>query len=168
MLTTLFGALGLALAAVGLFGVLAYNVERRTGEIGVRMALGANRGHVLGMVLGGALRQVVLGLAIGIPASIGAGRLMTTQLFGVEPSDPMMLAAATLLLGLAAIVAAFIPGLAGVVRGTDDRTPHRVTFAYGAGGRNRGPELSPATMASASSKRGSRTFSRSRRQWTKP
>jgi len=108
-LTMLFGGLGLVLAAVGLYGVLAYMVERRTGEIGVRMALGADRGRVMAMVLRGALWQVGVGLAIGLPAAIGAGRLMTTQLFGVKPSDPLMLAFAALLLGLAALVASMIP-----------------------------------------------------------
>jgi ABC-type antimicrobial peptide transport system permease subunit len=108
-LTTLFGALGLVLAAVGLFGVLAYMVERRTGEIGLRMALGADRGRVVGMVLAGAFRQVSIGLGIGIPAAIGAGKLMTVQLFAVEPWDPVMLAIATLLLGLGALVASMIP-----------------------------------------------------------
>jgi predicted permease len=108
-LTTLFGVLGLVLAAVGLYGVLAYSVERRTGEIGVRMALGADRGRVIGMVLGGAFRQVGVGLALGIPAAIAASRLMTAQLFGVQPGDPAMLVAATLLLALAALFAAVIP-----------------------------------------------------------
>jgi ABC-type antimicrobial peptide transport system permease subunit len=108
-LTTLFGGLGLVLAAVGLFGVLAYMVERRTGEIGVRMALGADRGRVVGMVLAGAFRQVCVGLGIGIPAAIGAGKLMTVQLFGVEPWDPFMLTVATLLLGTGALVASMIP-----------------------------------------------------------
>jgi putative ABC transport system permease protein len=108
-LTMLFGGLGLVLAAVGLFGVLAYMVERRTGEIGVRMALGADRGRVVGMVLAGAFRQVGAGLGIGIPAAIGAGKLMTVQLFGVQPWDPVMLAIATLLLGVGALVAAMIP-----------------------------------------------------------
>jgi predicted permease len=108
-LTTLFGVLGLVLAAVGLFGVLAYMVERRTGEIGLRMALGADRGRVVGMVLAGAFLQVGLGLGIGIPAAIGAGKLMTAQLFGVEPWDPVMLMIATLLLGLGALVASLIP-----------------------------------------------------------
>jgi ABC-type antimicrobial peptide transport system permease subunit len=108
-LVTLFGVLGLVLAAVGLHGVLAYMVERRTGEIGVRMALGADRGRVIGMVLGGAYWQVGIGLALGIPAAIGAGRLMTNQLFGVKPWDPVMLAVAAVLLGLAALVASAIP-----------------------------------------------------------
>jgi ABC-type antimicrobial peptide transport system permease subunit len=97
------------LAAVGLFGVLAYMVERRTGEIGVRMALGADRGRVVGMVLAGAFRQVGLGLGIGIPAAVGAGKLMTVQLFGVEPGDPGMLAITSLLLGVGALVASMIP-----------------------------------------------------------
>jgi putative ABC transport system permease protein len=108
-LTMLFGALGLVLAAVGLYGVLAYMVERRTSEIGVRMALGADRGRVIGMVLGGAFWQVGVGLALGLPAAIGAGTLMTTQLFGVKPWDPVMLTLATLLLGLAALLASVIP-----------------------------------------------------------
>ena len=108
-LTMLFGALGLALAAVGIYGILAYMVERRTGEIGVRMALGAGRRNVIGMVLGGALWQVLIGLAIGIPGAIAAARLMRAQLFHVEPWDPMMLIAATLLLSLAALLASAIP-----------------------------------------------------------
>jgi predicted permease len=108
-LTTLFGVLGLVLAAVGLYGVMAYMVERRTGEIGVRMALGADRGRVIGMVIGGALRPVGVGLGIGIPSAIGAGRLMTAQLFDVKPWDPIMLTLATLLLGLAALLASWVP-----------------------------------------------------------
>ena len=76
-LTTLFGVLGLVLAAVGLYGVMAYTVEQRTSEIGVRMALGADRGAVVWMVLRGAFSQVGIGLALGIPAAIGAGKLMT-------------------------------------------------------------------------------------------
>ena len=79
-LTTLFGGLGLVLSAIGLYGVMAYMVEQRTAEIGVRMALGADRGRVLRMVLRGAFSQVAIGLAIGIPAAIGAGKLMTRQL----------------------------------------------------------------------------------------
>jgi predicted permease len=108
-LTTLFGALGLVLAAIGLYGVLAYTVERRTGEIGVRMALGADRRRVIGMVLRGAFWQVGIGLALGIPAAIGAGKLMAAQLFGVDPWDPVMLTLATSMLGLAAFLASAIP-----------------------------------------------------------
>jgi predicted permease len=108
-LTWLFGAVGLLLAAVGLYGVTAYGVEQRTSEIGVRMALGANRGSVMVMVLRGAFWQVGFGLALGIPAAIGAGYLIASQLFGVRPWDPLMLSGATLLLGLAALIAAVIP-----------------------------------------------------------
>ncbi len=108
-LTWLFGAIGLALAAIGLYGVTAYGVEQRTSEIGVRMALGADRGSVVAMVLRGAFWQVGIGLGIGIPAAIGAGYLIASQLFGVRPWNPLLLAGATALLALAALVAAVIP-----------------------------------------------------------
>jgi putative ABC transport system permease protein len=108
-LTSLFGALGLVLAAVGLYGVMAYLVEQRTSEIGVRMALGADRVQVVKMVLQGALWQVAIGLAIGIPGAIVAGKLMKDQLFGIQPWDPVMLTIATLLLGLAALLASVVP-----------------------------------------------------------
>jgi putative ABC transport system permease protein len=108
-LTMLFGALGLVLAAVGLYGVMAYTVEQRTSEIGVRMALGADRGRVVRMVLYGAFSQVGMGLALGIPAALGAGRLMTHQLFGVQPGDPVRLALAIVLLCAAALLASLLP-----------------------------------------------------------
>jgi putative ABC transport system permease protein len=108
-LALLFGALGLLLAAVGLYGVTAYGVEQRTGEIGVRMALGADRGRVLGMVLRGAFWQVGVGLTLGVPAAIGAGWAITSQLFRVKPWNPAMLLVAILVLGIAALVAAYIP-----------------------------------------------------------
>jgi putative ABC transport system permease protein len=108
-LTWLFGAVGLLLAAVGLYGVTAYGVEQRTGEIGVRMALGADRVSVMAMVLRGAFSQVGSGLALGVPVAIGAGLLMASQLFGVTPWDPMILSAAPVLLALAALIAAAIP-----------------------------------------------------------
>jgi ABC-type antimicrobial peptide transport system permease subunit len=105
----LFGGLALVLAAVGLYGVTAYTVEQRTGEIGVRMALGADRGRVVKMVLRGAFWQVGIGLLVGIPAAIGAGRLIADQLYGVKAWDPVMLGAAVAMLGVAALVAAIIP-----------------------------------------------------------
>jgi predicted permease len=108
-LTMLFGVLGLVLAAVGLYGVMAYTVEQRTTEIGVRMALGADRTSVVGMVLRGAFIQIGIGLAAGIPLAIVAGRLMTRQLFGVSPYDARMLGIATLLLSVAALLASWIP-----------------------------------------------------------
>jgi predicted permease len=108
-LTVLFSALGLVLAAVGLYGVLAYTVEQRTSEIGVRMALGADRGGVIRMVLQGAFGQLAIGLALGIPLALAAGRLMTSQLFGVNPWDPLVLVLAALLLCGAALLASLIP-----------------------------------------------------------
>jgi FtsX-like permease family len=108
-LSMLFGVLGLVLAAVGLYGVMAYSVEQRTSEIGVRMALGADRARVVRMVLRGAFSQIGIGLGLGIPLAIAAGQLMTTQLFGVSPWDPRMLAIATLLLSAAALLASWIP-----------------------------------------------------------
>lgn len=108
-LTSLFGALALVLAAVGLYGVTAYTVEQRTSEIGIRMALGADRMSVVKMVLRGAFLQLVIGLAIGIPIAIGAGRAMANQLFGVKPYDPLALAGVTVLLALAALIAAMVP-----------------------------------------------------------
>jgi putative ABC transport system permease protein len=91
--------------------VMAYSVEQRTSEIGVRMALGADRGRVVRMVLRSAFSQIGIGLGLGIPLAIAAGRLMTEQLYGVAPSDPRMLTIATLLLCAAALVASWIPAL---------------------------------------------------------
>ncbi|HKX29581.1 MAG TPA: ABC transporter permease [Blastocatellia bacterium] len=108
-LTMLFGVLGLVLAAVGLYGVMAYTVEQRTHEIGVRMALGADRANVVRLILRGAFFQVGIGLGLGIPLAIVAGWLMTHQLFGVSPWDPRMLTIATFLLCAAALLASWIP-----------------------------------------------------------
>jgi ABC-type antimicrobial peptide transport system permease subunit len=108
-LTWLFGALGLLLAAVGLYGVTAYSVEQRTGEIGVRMALGEDRRSVVAMVLRRAFRQVGVGLALGTPGAVGTGYLIASRLFGVRPWDPLLLAGASAVLGLATLVAAAIP-----------------------------------------------------------
>lgn len=108
-LTMLFGALGLVLAAVGLYGVMAYTVEQRTSEIGVRMALGADRASVVRMVLRSAFFQIGIGVGLGIPLALFAGRLMTRQLFGISPWDPRMIISATLLLCAAALLASWIP-----------------------------------------------------------
>jgi predicted permease len=108
-LTSLFGLLALVLASVGLYGVTAYSVERRTSEIGIRMALGADAPKVLTLVLRGAFAQIGIGLLIGIPATIATGYAMTTQLFGVKPYSPGILLATTLVLSLAALVAALVP-----------------------------------------------------------
>ncbi len=108
-LTGLFGVLALALASVGLYGITAYSVARRTNEIGVRMALGANRSHVVVMVMRNALVLVAVGLAIGIPVALLGGRLMRTQLYGVRTYDPVTLAGAVLVLAAFAALAGFIP-----------------------------------------------------------
>src|SRR6266699_5841378 len=108
-LTELFGALALVLACVGLYGVTAYGVARRTNEIGIRMALGADGGNVLGLVLRAALAQLGVGLAIGIPAAIAGGHLLAHQLYGVKSYDPTILGAAALVLAACAIFAASVP-----------------------------------------------------------
>jgi predicted permease len=108
-LSTLFGLLSLVLASVGLYGVMSYFVARRTSEIGIRMALGATRGSVVAMVMRGVLWQVIVGLALGIPAALYAGKLMKSLLYGVVNYDPWALAGAPLLLVLCAAVAGFIP-----------------------------------------------------------
>ncbi len=108
-MTGLFGILALVLAAVGLYGVTAYTVERRTSEIGVRMALGADRSSVVRLVLRGAFRQVLIGLIIGIPISIACGRLMAAQLYQVKSWDPLVLAGSIAALGFCALVASVIP-----------------------------------------------------------
>ena len=108
-LTSLFGILALTLASVGLYGVMSYFVARRTGEVGIRMALGATRSSVVAMVLRGALWQILVGLGLGMPAALIAGHLMASQLYEVSSADPLALAGATLVLGICAAVAGFIP-----------------------------------------------------------
>jgi len=108
-LTELFGALALILACVGLYGVTAYSVARRTNEIGIRMALGADRKDVVRMVLRGTLLQLGIGLAVGIPIALATGRLIANQLYGVKTYDPAILGIAILLLTACALLAGFIP-----------------------------------------------------------
>jgi len=108
-LTGLFGMLALVLACVGLYGVTAYSVARRTREIGIRMALGAGRPNVLRLVLHGALVQLGVGLAVGIPAALAAGRLLASQLYGVKGYDLPTLGLAALVLSGCALAAGFIP-----------------------------------------------------------
>jgi predicted permease len=108
-LTAVFGFLALALAAIGLYGVTAYSVAQRTSEIGIRMALGADRGGILQMVMRSALLQAGIGLAIGLPAAILGGRLMASLLYNVHPWDPEVLIATTVILAIAAFLAGVIP-----------------------------------------------------------
>jgi predicted permease len=108
-LAGLFGIVALVLAAIGLYGVTAYSVAQRTNEIGVRMALGAGRRDVVGMVLQGAFRRVVVGLALGLPLAVGAGYLLSAQLYGVQFWDPLALGSGAVALATSAFVAAMIP-----------------------------------------------------------
>jgi predicted permease len=108
-LTALFGILALILASVGLYGITAYTVARRTSEIGLRMALGANRGNVVALVLRGALLQIAIGLAIGIPIALVGGKYLSSQLYGVHIYDPLSIATAVLALSASAALAGFIP-----------------------------------------------------------
>jgi predicted permease len=108
-LAGLFGVVALILAAIGLYGVTAYSVARRTTEIGVRMALGADRGRVIGLVLWSAFRRVAAGLALGLPLAVGAGYLLAAQLYGVPFWDPVALSAAASALSIAAFLASVVP-----------------------------------------------------------
>jgi len=109
VLAEVFGVLALLLASVGLYGLTAYAVARRTAEIGVRSALGATRSQIVGMILKGALSQAGVGLLLGIPAALAAGRLLADQVYGVKTSDPLILLASAVLLSLCAGLAGLIP-----------------------------------------------------------
>jgi len=109
ILTGFFGIVALLLATAGVFGVMAYSVSRRTREIGVRVALGASSGDVLGMILGQGLRTIFIGIAIGIAGSLALTRTVESLLFGVTATDPVTFAGVTLLLMGAALLACFIP-----------------------------------------------------------
>jgi ABC-type antimicrobial peptide transport system permease subunit len=108
-LTGTFGLVALLLAAIGIYGVTAYTVERRTPEVGLRMALGADRGDVLREVLQRALTQVIIGLALGVPLALGLGRLMASHLYNVSSYNPLILGGAFGTLVIAAVLAAFVP-----------------------------------------------------------
>ena len=110
-LSAFFGLLAVFLACIGIYGLMAYAVTRRTNEIGVRMALGAGRSKVLWMVLRESLTLVALGLAVGLPVALAAGRLVASILFGLSPADPLSLAGAALLLFAFALTASYLPAL---------------------------------------------------------
>ena len=108
-LSSLFGLLALMLASIGVYGLMAHTVARRTNEIGLRMALGAHRGQILSMVMGQTLMLAAAGLAIGVPAAVAASRLVTSQLYGVRATDPITLAGAVALMTALVALAGYLP-----------------------------------------------------------
>ena len=108
-MVSFFGLLGLLLSCVGLYGIMAHAVVRRTNEIGIRMALGADRRNIVWMVMRETLLLVAMGLAIGLPASWAAGKLVASQLFGLKPGDPVTLLIAVALLTFVALLAGYLP-----------------------------------------------------------
>jgi predicted permease len=114
ILCMVFGALALVLSAIGIYGVLAYTVTQRTRELGIRVALGAGAGDVIGMVLGQGLKLAGLGLAIGIAGALALTRLMTTLLYDVKPTDPVVFLSVAAALAAVALIASLIPSLRAV------------------------------------------------------
>jgi ABC-type antimicrobial peptide transport system permease subunit len=110
-LSVVFGSLATLLAMIGLYGVMAYSVARRTREIGIRMALGAVQGSVIWMVMREVLLLVAVGVVAGLPAALGLTRLVRAQLYGVTPNDPITMVLATLGLALVASAAGYLPAL---------------------------------------------------------
>jgi ABC-type antimicrobial peptide transport system permease subunit len=108
-LSGFFAVFALLLSAIGLYGVMAYNVSRRTREIGIRIAIGAQRQNVLWMVMRESLLVVMIGVILGIPVALGMGHFISSQLFGLSPRDPLTLAAAALFLVAASVVASYLP-----------------------------------------------------------
>ncbi len=109
LICLVFALLALALSAIGIYGVLAYTVTQRTREFGIRMALGASAGDVVGMVMKHGVRLAALGLAIGVAGALGVTRLMTTLLYGVRPTDPAVFLAVAGALMTVAVIASVIP-----------------------------------------------------------
>jgi predicted permease len=109
MLSSFFGLLALLLVSVGLYGVMSYTVTRRTAEIGIRMALGARRADVLWLVLRETLVLLLAGAALGLPAALGAGRLISSMLFGLTPADSVTIVAAVAFLLAVATLAGYLP-----------------------------------------------------------
>jgi putative ABC transport system permease protein len=109
MLLGAFAALALALASVGIYGALSYSVGRRVHEIGIRMALGADRGEVIRMVVEEGMATAAIGIAAGLAAALGLTRLLASMLYGVGPTDPVTFVASALLLGIVALLASSIP-----------------------------------------------------------
>jgi macrolide transport system ATP-binding/permease protein len=108
-LCTAFAILALTIACVGLYGTISYTVARRTGEIGIRMALGAQRGPVLWMVLREVIVLAAVGLAVSLPIALGTSRFVASFLFGMKPNDPLALGLAVIILLFAALLAGGVP-----------------------------------------------------------
>ncbi|HLY59897.1 MAG TPA: ABC transporter permease [Terriglobia bacterium] len=108
-LSSFFGLLALTLACVGLYGIMSYSVARRTNEIGIRMALGAQRRQILRLILSSALRLLAIGMALGLLAAWWASRLVSGMLYGLAPTDPSTIAAAVVVLATVALAASFLP-----------------------------------------------------------
>ena len=108
-LVSFFGALALILACIGLYGVMAHGVARRTNEIGIRMALGARGGNIAWMVIRETLYLVLAGLVIGVPAALVGAKLISAQLFGLRPTDPLTLVGASVVLTIVALLAGYLP-----------------------------------------------------------
>src|SRR5581483_1524885 len=111
LLLGIFGAIGLALASIGLYGVMSYSVRRRTREIGIRMALGAKRPTVLRMILRQGLLLTAIGLAIGLAIALALGRFTASVLYGTSGTDPLTFATVSLVLIAAAVAAILVPAL---------------------------------------------------------
>src|SRR5438067_12154015 len=109
LLMTVFASSALLLAAIGIYGLMAYSVEQRTQEIGIRLALGANTGDVRRMVIRQGMRLAVVGLMIGLASSFGLARVIANLLFGVTPRDPLVFTAAPLLLAAVAFIGVYLP-----------------------------------------------------------
>jgi len=109
LLLLAFGGLALLIAAVGVYGVMAYAVSQRTRELGIRLALGAQPGLVIWMVMREVLLLLAIGLAVGIPAALAMGRFVSSQLYGIQPNDPSMAVGTVVLLSVVSAAAGLIP-----------------------------------------------------------
>jgi ABC-type antimicrobial peptide transport system permease subunit len=110
-LTGVFAGVALLLSAVGLYSVLAYAVTQRTSEIGIRMALGANKGQVINLILSQGMRLVAIGLVIGLAGSAAGSRLLSSLLYQIEPLDPLVFGGVTVLFAIVAVFACLMPSL---------------------------------------------------------
>jgi ABC-type antimicrobial peptide transport system permease subunit len=110
-LMTVFGCSALLLAAIGIYGLMAYSVQQRVPEIGIRLALGADAGRVRRMVIWQGMRMAMVGVVLGVAGALALARYLTAQLYGVAPRDPMTFAGVAVILTLVALAAAWVPAL---------------------------------------------------------